>query len=110
LQRAICATQIFRWRFARRFAGASGFVQREFARRGTARREFDGRNLYGAEGLWLGRLGGANLYDAMLPETISSIDGSKALGSDKNGALVLFPDAHRQHDCFLVLRQLPTRD
>src|SRR5262249_36009223 len=28
-----------------------------------------GAQLYGAEGLWLGRLGGANLYDAMLPET-----------------------------------------
>jgi hypothetical protein len=31
------------------------------------------------EGLWLGRLGGANLYDAMLPETISAIDGSKTV-------------------------------
>ncbi len=38
-----------------------------------------GATLYGAEGLWLGRLGGANLYDAMLPETISSIDGSKTV-------------------------------
>jgi len=38
-----------------------------------------GAQLYGAEGLWLGRLGGSNLYDAMLPETISSIDGSKAV-------------------------------
>ena len=38
-----------------------------------------GATLYGAEGVWLGRLGGANLYDAMLPETISSIDGSKAV-------------------------------
>src|SRR5258707_4105847 len=38
-----------------------------------------GATMYGAEGLWLGRLGGANLYDAMLPETISSIDGSKAV-------------------------------
>ncbi len=38
-----------------------------------------GATLYGAEGLWLGRLGGANLYDAMLPETISAIDGSKAV-------------------------------
>jgi uncharacterized protein YjbI with pentapeptide repeats len=38
-----------------------------------------GAILYGAEGLWLGRLGGANLYDAMLPETMSSIDGSKAV-------------------------------
>lgn len=38
-----------------------------------------GATMYGAEGLWLGRLGGANLHDAMLPETISSIDGSKAV-------------------------------
>ena len=38
-----------------------------------------GATLYGVDGLWLGRLGGANLYDAMLPETISSIDGSKAV-------------------------------
>src|SRR5438477_1623291 len=38
-----------------------------------------GATLYGVEGLWLGRLGGANLYDAMLPETISSIDGSKTV-------------------------------
>ena len=38
-----------------------------------------GATLYGAEGLWLGRLGGANLYDAMLPETISSVDGSKTV-------------------------------
>src|SRR5258708_4099073 len=32
-----------------------------------------GAPVYGVEGLWLGRLGGANLYDAMLPETIPSI-------------------------------------
>jgi len=38
-----------------------------------------GATLYGVEGLWLGRLGGANLYDAMLPETISSIDGAKTV-------------------------------
>jgi uncharacterized protein YjbI with pentapeptide repeats len=38
-----------------------------------------GATLYGVEGLWLGRLGGANLYDAMLPETISSVDGSKTV-------------------------------
>src|SRR5258708_29582800 len=37
-----------------------------------------GATMYGVEGLWLGRLGGASLYDAMLPENISSIDGSKA--------------------------------
>ena len=38
-----------------------------------------GATMYGAEGLWLGRLGGANLHDAILPENISSIDGSKAV-------------------------------
>jgi uncharacterized protein YjbI with pentapeptide repeats len=38
-----------------------------------------GAAMYGVEGLWLGRLGGANLYDAMLPETISAIDGSKTV-------------------------------
>jgi len=27
-----------------------------------------GANLYGAEGLWFGRLGGTNLFDAVLPE------------------------------------------
>jgi uncharacterized protein YjbI with pentapeptide repeats len=45
-----------------------------------------GATLYGVEGLWLGRLGGANLYDAMLPETISSIDGSKTVWEATRGA------------------------
>jgi uncharacterized protein YjbI with pentapeptide repeats len=45
-----------------------------------------GATLYGAEGLWLGRLGGANLYDAMLPETISSIDGSKTVWESTRSA------------------------
>jgi len=31
-----------------------------------------GANLYGAEGLWFGRLGGTNLFDAVLPESISA--------------------------------------
>src|SRR3989440_1562328 len=39
-----------------------------------------GANLYGAEGLWLGRLGGTNLFDAMLPESISAVNSSKAIG------------------------------
>ncbi len=38
-----------------------------------------GANLYGAEGLWFGRLGGTNLFDAVLPESISSVDSSKAI-------------------------------
>ncbi len=39
-----------------------------------------GGNLYGAEGLWFGRLGGTNLFDAILPESISAMDSSKAIG------------------------------
>jgi uncharacterized protein YjbI with pentapeptide repeats len=39
-----------------------------------------GANLYGAEGLWFGRLGGTNLFDAILPESISAVDSSKAIG------------------------------
>src|SRR6266436_4475327 len=38
-----------------------------------------GANLYGAEGLWFGRLGGTNLFDAVLPESISAVDTSKAI-------------------------------
>src|SRR5437899_1757245 len=40
-----------------------------------------GANLYGAEGLWFGRLGGTNLFDAVLPESISAVDSSKAIGN-----------------------------
>src|SRR5215469_1211870 len=49
-----------------------------------------GAQMYGVEGLWLGRLGGANLYDAMLPETISSIDGSKAVWDATRSARVFY--------------------
>src|SRR5713101_1979154 len=38
-----------------------------------------GANAYGAEGLWFGRLGGTNLFDAVLPESISAVDSSKAI-------------------------------
>jgi len=38
-----------------------------------------GATLYGAEGLWVGRLGGANLFDALLPESVSTFDGAKAI-------------------------------
>src|SRR5881296_3659595 len=38
-----------------------------------------GANLYGSEGLWFGRLGGTNLFDAVLPESISAVDSSKAI-------------------------------
>src|SRR6266550_3770127 len=36
-------------------------------------------NLDGADGLWFGRLGGTNLFDAVLPESISAVDSSKAI-------------------------------
>jgi uncharacterized protein YjbI with pentapeptide repeats len=39
-----------------------------------------GANLYGADGLWFGRLGGTNLFDAVLPESISAVDSSRAIG------------------------------
>jgi len=39
-----------------------------------------GANLYGAEGLWFGRLGGTNLFDAVMPESISAVNSSKAIG------------------------------
>jgi len=62
----------------------ASLVQADLCNANLLGTEFRGANLmgatlYGAEGLWLGRLGGANLYDAMLPETISSIDGAKTV-------------------------------
>src|SRR5215467_10037066 len=39
-----------------------------------------GANVYGADGLWFGRLGGTNLFDAVLPESISAVDSAKAIG------------------------------
>jgi uncharacterized protein YjbI with pentapeptide repeats len=38
-----------------------------------------GANLYGSEGVWVGRLGGTNLFDAILPETIAAFDSTKAI-------------------------------
>ncbi|HEY2459676.1 MAG TPA: pentapeptide repeat-containing protein [Candidatus Acidoferrum sp.] len=38
-----------------------------------------GANLYAAEGVWVGRLGGTNLFDAILPETVAAFDSSKAI-------------------------------
>jgi hypothetical protein len=81
----------------------ASLVQADLSNANLLGTEFRGANLmgatlYGAEGLWLGRLGGANLYDAMLPETISSIDGAKAVWeTTKSASLVLFLDAHRVH-------------
>src|SRR5258708_15643714 len=45
-----------------------------------------GANLYGAEGLWFGRLGGTNLFDAVLPDSISAVDSSKAIGDARKVA------------------------
>jgi uncharacterized protein YjbI with pentapeptide repeats len=39
-----------------------------------------GATLYGTEGLWVGRLGGTNLFDAILPESIAAFDSTKAIG------------------------------
>src|SRR5215467_155533 len=39
-----------------------------------------GANVYGADGLWFGRLGGTNLFDAVLPESISAVNSAKAIG------------------------------
>ncbi|HMI54178.1 MAG TPA: pentapeptide repeat-containing protein [Candidatus Saccharimonadales bacterium] len=39
-----------------------------------------GATLYGTEGLWVGRLGGTNLFDAILPESIAAFDSAKAIG------------------------------
>ncbi|HXY00067.1 MAG TPA: pentapeptide repeat-containing protein [Candidatus Limnocylindrales bacterium] len=38
-----------------------------------------GANLYGSQGLWAGRLGGANLFDATLPESVSALNGSRTI-------------------------------
>jgi uncharacterized protein YjbI with pentapeptide repeats len=38
-----------------------------------------GALLYGSEGLWAGRLGGANLFDAVLPESVAAFDGTKGI-------------------------------
>jgi len=38
-----------------------------------------GANLYGSQGLWAGRLGGANLFDATLPEAVSALNGSRTI-------------------------------
>jgi uncharacterized protein YjbI with pentapeptide repeats len=49
-----------------------------------------GATLYGAEGLWIGRLGGTNLFDALLPETVAAFDGTKAIGDATKAARVFY--------------------
>jgi uncharacterized protein YjbI with pentapeptide repeats len=39
-----------------------------------------GANLQDAQGLWVGRLAGTNLFGAILPDSASSFDGPKAVG------------------------------
>lgn len=38
-----------------------------------------GANLYGSQGLWSGRLGGTNLFDATLPEAVAALTGRKTI-------------------------------
>ncbi|HKI11113.1 MAG TPA: pentapeptide repeat-containing protein [Candidatus Acidoferrum sp.] len=45
-----------------------------------------GANFYGALGLWSGRLGGANLFDATLPEALSAHDGGKTIAQATQSA------------------------
>src|SRR6267378_7403023 len=49
-----------------------------------------GANVYGVDGLWFGRLGGTNLFDAVLPESISAVDSSKAIGDATKVARVFY--------------------
>src|SRR6267378_1088111 len=49
-----------------------------------------GANAYGVDGLWFGRLGGTNLFDAVLPESISAVDSSKAIGDATKVARVFY--------------------
>src|SRR5258705_3727504 len=39
-----------------------------------------GATLYGAEGLCVGRLGGTNLFEAMLPQAVATFDGPQSIG------------------------------
>lgn len=45
-----------------------------------------GANLYGVEGLWAGRLGGTNLFDATLPEAVAAHDGGKTIAQSTQSA------------------------
>ena len=38
-----------------------------------------GATLYGSEGLWAGRLGGTNLFDALLPESVAEFNSTKPI-------------------------------
>jgi uncharacterized protein YjbI with pentapeptide repeats len=45
-----------------------------------------GANLYCAQGLWAGRLGGTNLFDATLPESVAAHDGGKTIAQSTQSA------------------------
>jgi uncharacterized protein YjbI with pentapeptide repeats len=45
-----------------------------------------GANLYLAEGLWAGRLGGTNLFDATLPEGVAAQDAGKTITQSTQSA------------------------
>jgi uncharacterized protein YjbI with pentapeptide repeats len=49
-----------------------------------------GAILYGTEGLWVGRLGGTNLFDALLPESVAQFDGAKAIAEATKVARLVF--------------------
>lgn len=63
-----------------------------------------GANVYGAEGLWFGRLGGTNLFDAVLPESISAVDSSKAIAdATKNARWFYFLSIAASLICCLLI-------
>jgi len=73
LQRANLRARIFPMAdFAARFAGAGRSRQRQLLGAELRGANLMGATLYGVEGLWLGRLGGANFMDANAPRKPSS--------------------------------------
>src|SRR6266478_2303856 len=61
-------------------SGGESGVKADLCGVNLAKADLMGANLYGAEGLWFGRLGGTNLFDSVLPDSISAVDSSKAIG------------------------------
>jgi len=57
-----------------------------------------GANLYGAKALWFGGWGGTNLFDAVLPESISAVDTSKAI-SDARKSRAAFISSRWERAC-----------
>src|SRR6202162_180628 len=46
--------------------------------------------LYGAEGLWVGRLGGTNLFDALLPESVAEFSSTNPIAEASKIARVCY--------------------